>query len=104
MRQTLLLLTVTGLTSVGACALGLRRLGLPGARLGQAVLGMCRLAGTAIVFLSLNLLIGLAGVLLARGVLGVFVSVYLLNDAFLPVLSVLQAVIFEGWRAQRPAR
>jgi|SRR5512144_2823246 hypothetical protein len=103
MRHTLLLLTVTGLTSVGACAIGMRRLGLPGDGLGQALLGMCRLAGTAIVFLSLNLLIGLAGVLLARG-LGVFVSVYLLNDAFLPVLSVLQAVIFECWRAQRTAR
>jgi hypothetical protein len=104
MRQTLLLLAVTGLTSAGACVIGVRRLGLPGDRLGQAILGMCRFAGTAIVFLALNVAIGLAGVLLARGILGVFVSVYLLNDAFLPVLSVLQAVIFECWRSQRAAR
>jgi hypothetical protein len=104
MRQTLLLLAVTGLTSAGACAIGVRRLGLPGDRLGQAILGMCRFAGTAIVFLALNVAIGLAGVLLARGILGVFVSVYLLNDTFLPVLSVLQAVIFECWRSQRAAR
>lgn len=104
MKQTLLLLAVAGLTSAGACAIGVRRLGLPGDRLGQAILGMCRLAGTAIVFLALNLAIGLAGVLLARRLLGVFVSVYLLNDAFLPIVSVLQAVIFECWRGQRAAR
>lgn len=103
MKQTLLLLAVTGLTSAGACALGVRRLGLPGNGLGPAIRGMCRLAGTSIVFLALNLAIGLAALLVARG-LGVFVSVYLLNDAFLPVLSVLQAVIFECWRGQRAAR
>ncbi len=103
MKQTLLLLAVTGLTSAGACAIGVRRLGLPGGGLGPAIRAMCRLAGAAIVFLALNLAIGLAALLVARG-LGVFVSVYLLNDAFLPVLSVLQAVIFECWRGQRPAR
>lgn len=104
MKQTLLLLAVTGLTSAGACALGVRRLGLPGNELGSAIRGMCRLAGTAIVFLALNLAIGLAALLVARGLLGAFVSVYLLNDAFVPVLSVLQAVIFECWRGQRAAR
>jgi len=102
--KPLFLLVVVAVTSVGACAVGVRRLGLRADRLRTAVASMCQLAGVAIVFLALNVALGLAAVFLARGVLGVFVSVYVLNDAYLPLLSVIQAVIFESWRGQRAAR
>jgi len=56
------------------------------------------------VFLALNVALGLAIVFLARGVLRVFVSVYVLDDVYLPLLSAIQAVIFESWRGLRAAR
>ncbi|HEX6081189.1 MAG TPA: hypothetical protein VF197_16290 [Methylomirabilota bacterium] len=100
----LFLLAVVALTSAGACAVGVRWLGLPADRIGAAVLGACQLAGVAIVFLALNLALGLAVVLLARGVFRVFVSVYVLDDVYVPLLSVIQAVVFESWRLRRAAR
>jgi hypothetical protein len=102
--KPLFLLVVVALTSMGGCAVGIRRLGLRPDRLRAAIASTCQLAGMAIVFLALNVALGLAAVFLARGVLRVFVSVYVLNDAYLPLLSVIQAVIFESWRGQRAAR
>jgi hypothetical protein len=99
----LFLLVVAALTSAGACAVGVRW-GLRRDRLGPAVLGLCQLAGVALVFLALNVALGLAIVFLARGVLRVFVSVYVLDDVYLPLLSAIQAVIFESWRGLRAAR
>ena len=102
--KPLFLLVLVALTSVGACAIAVRRLGLRPDRLRTAVASMCQVAGVAMVFLAVNMALGLAAVFLARGVLRVFVSVYILNDAYLPLLSVIQAVIFESWRGQRAAR
>jgi len=102
--KPIFLLVVVALTSVGACAVGVRRLGLRPDRLRTAVASTCQLAGVVIVFLALNVALGLAAVFLARGVLRIFVSVYVLNDAYLPILSVIQAVIFESWRGQRAPR
>jgi hypothetical protein len=45
-----------------------------------------------------NLVIGLVCVLAVRGATGTFVSVYLLNDLTLAVLSAAQGVCFECWR------
>ena len=100
----LFLLIVAGLTSAAACAIGVRWLGLRPDGLGPAVLGLCQLAGVALVFLAVNVALGLAAVLLARGVFRVFVSVYVMDDVYLPLLSLIQAVIFESWRGPRAAR
>lgn len=100
----LFLLIVAAMTSAAACAVGVRWLGLRPERLGPAVRGMCQLAGVALVFLAVNVALGLAVVMLARGVLRVFVSVYVLDDVYLPLLSLIQAAIFESWRGLRAAR
>jgi hypothetical protein len=100
----LFLLVVAALTSAGACAVGVRWLSLRPDQLRPAVLALCQVAGVAVAFLALNVALGLAIVLLARGVVGVFVSVYVLDDVYLPLLSVIQAVIFESWRGLRAAR
>jgi hypothetical protein len=100
----LFLLVVVTLTSATACAVGIRWLGLRLDRLGPAVASTCQLAGVAFVFLGVNVALGLAVVLLARGALSVFVSVYVLDDVYLPLLSVIQAVIFESWRGLRASR
>jgi hypothetical protein len=100
----LFLLVVVALTSAGVCAVGVRWLGLRVDRLGPAVLEMCRVAGVAAVFLALNLALGLAVVLVTRGVFRVFLSVYVLDDVYVPLLSLIQAVIFESWRGSRAAR
>ena len=102
--KPIFLLVVVALTSVGACAVGVRRLGLRSDRLRTAVASTCQLAGVALVFLALNVALGLAIVFLARGVLRVFVSVYVLDYVYLPLLSAIQAVIFESWRGLRAAR
>jgi len=101
--QQALLLLVICLTSAGAYLIGTRRWALPRDRVGRAIVGMFQVAGTAMAFFVLNVTIGLAVILLIRS-RGIFVSVYLLNDTYLPILSVIQAVIFECWRGHRTAR
>ena len=100
----LFLLVVAALTSAAACAFGIRRLGLRRDQLGSAVGGLCQLAGVALVFLAANVALGLAVVLVARSIFRVFVSVYVMDDVYLPLLSVIQAVLFESWRGLRAAR
>ncbi len=100
----LFLLVVVALTSAGACAVAVRWLGLRADRLGPALLGTCQIAGVTVLFLALNVAVGLVIVFLARGVFRVFVSVYVLDDVYLPLLSVIQALIFESWRGLRAAR
>ena len=55
-------------------------------------------AGLTVVFLVANVTLGVAVILGLRAVTGQFVSVYLINDASLAVLSIAQAVFFRWWR------
>jgi len=97
------LLVLTAITSVAAYALGVGRLGLPAGRLLPAVLFVLQLVGMSTLFFLANLGTGLVCVLAVRGTTGPFVSVYLLNDATLGVLSAVQGVCFECWRTSRGA-
>lgn len=88
-------------TSLGAVLLGARRLGLAPRRLGGAALHAVETIGLLVAFGAANLALGIAVVLAYRGLTGEFMSFYVLNDAILGLFSLLQALIFQWWRARR---
>jgi hypothetical protein len=88
-------------TSLGAVLIGARRLGLAPRRLSGAAMRAVETIGLLVAFGVANLAVGIAGVLAYRGLTGEFLSFYVLNDAILGVLSLLQALIFQWWRATR---
>lgn len=88
-------------TSLGAVLFGARRLGLAPRRLGGAALRAVETIGLLVAFGVANVALGIAGVLAYRGLTGEFMSFYVLNDAILGVLSLLQALIFQWWWARR---
>lgn len=95
------------LTSVGAYWIGRRLLGLPAPSLRPALARALQLVGMSVVFFLANLVVGLAVVAVVRGLTPGFLSVYLLSDVGLPLLSVLQGLVFECWRGggtSRPPR
>lgn len=96
--EQLFLLALVAVTSVAACAVGIAGLGLRPARLWEAGRFALQLVGMSTLFFVGNLAIGLVCVLAVRGATGTFVSVYLLNDLTLAVLSAVQGVCFECWR------
>lgn len=96
--EQLFLLALVAVTSVAACAVGIAGLGLRPARLWEAGRFALQLVGMSTLFFVGNLAIGLVCVLVVRGATGTFVSVYLLNDLTLAVLSAVQGVCFECWR------
>ncbi len=92
------ILIMAGLTSVGTYLLGVKGLRLPGSRLWEALGKACECIGLALVFLLLNLSVGVIAVFAARVLQEEFVSLYHMSDATLLVLSFLQALVFQAWR------
>jgi hypothetical protein len=94
------ILGVTVVTSVGAYVVAVRWLGWSPAALPTAVSRMLELVGTALIFFVVNAAIGLAVILAVRSTTALFLSSYLLNDVSLLVMSVLQGLVFDCWRAR----
>jgi hypothetical protein len=92
-------LIMAGLTSVGIYVLGVKGLRLPGYGLRPALGKAGECIGLTLVFFLLNLGVGIIAVFAARAFMEGFVSVYYLSDATLLVLSSLQALTFQVWRA-----
>jgi hypothetical protein len=81
--------------------LAARRLGFAQARaLRSALVRLVEWAGMAAGFYALNLAVGVLAVLVVRTATRSFVSVYIIGDGTLPVLSALQAVVLQWWRAE----
>src|SRR2546427_333911 len=66
-----------------------------------AALRMTEIVGTALLFVTVNLAVGVATILALRVAAGWFLSVYFLNDLSLLVLSGLQALLVDSWRHER---
>ena len=96
----LVLVAALAVTSLGAYLVGARR-GWPRARLGWALGRALDCVGLGLVFLALNLLVGGALVLALRAATGRFVSLYVLNDGTILLLSLLQGMIAQWWREAR---
>ncbi len=92
------ILLLVGLTSVGAYWVGAKGLGLSGRGLRRAVGKVLECLGMMLVFLVGNLAAGMIAILAARVVTRKFVSLYLIDDEVLVILSLLQGLAFQCWR------
>jgi hypothetical protein len=96
--ESVYILLVAGLTSVAAYILGITRLRFSRSGLWQALGKTCECVGLTLVFFSLNLAVGMVAILAVRSLTSRFVSLYIVSDILLLVLSLLQALIFQAWR------
>jgi hypothetical protein len=92
------ILLLAGLTSVGMYILGMKGLGFAAGAFGAAVIKVLEGIGIALVFCLVNLAAGTLIVLAARRLTGGFVSLYLVSDVTLLVLSLIQGLTFQYWR------
>ena len=99
----IVILLLVGLTSAGAYLVGSRGLHLRDRQLRSALGHALEGLGAALVFLTVNLGIGLVAILAVRSLSGWFVSIYALNDVTIGILSLLQGLTFQWWRAQTPS-
>lgn len=98
MEQTISLLALGGLSSVGAYIMGIRGLGLKVSGLRAAISRFLECVGMTVIFFFVNLIVGMVAILSARSVMRGFVSLYLLNDVTLLVISLFQSLTFQWWR------
>jgi hypothetical protein len=103
MEHTFVLI-MAGLTSIGTYLLGAKWLRLPSSALWTGLGKTCEVVGSALIFFALNLIVGAMVVSAARWLMGRFVSLYNISDTTLLVLSLLQALTFQAWRAGSPCR
>jgi hypothetical protein len=98
--SSLTLVFVVVLTSLGAYLAATRYAGLRRADLPRAVVETLECLGLVLIFLLANIAVGTALILGLRAVTGRFISVYIVNDATLAILSLLQALVIHRWRAR----
>ena len=92
------ILIIAGLTSAGIFVFGVAGLRLPKSGLRLAAGKTCECVGLTLMFLLLNLAVGALAVLAGRSLSGRFVSLYIVSDAALLILALLQALTFQAWR------
>lgn len=95
----LLLLAPVAITSAAAWLLGRRA--RPARTLPVALARLFECVGLTVVFLVLNTLAGALVTLLARALLGRFVSLYVVTGSTLLFVSALQAVALRWWLGER---
>ncbi len=93
----LFILSLVALTSLAAYGAGRRTLRLSPRALRRAAGEALESVGMLLLFYLANVVLGTVLVLIARAA-GYFVSLYLLVDPTLVVLSFLQALFFQRWR------
>jgi hypothetical protein len=98
----LFLLGLAVATSLIAYLAGRVALGLSLPTLASAVARAFELIGMSMLFLAINVAVGLFLILAVRTLTPVFLSVYLLNDTSLVGISLVQGLVFETWRARPP--
>jgi hypothetical protein len=94
-------LALAGLTSLAAAAWEWRRQAHPVPALRAAAVGALETVGLAVLFFLANVATGALVTVAARALDIGFISIYLSTDVTLLVLSLLQALVFRGWRAAR---
>lgn len=93
------LLGLVGVTSALAYGVGAFGLGLSRRALGPALAHMVDVVGLIVVFYLANVAMGALVLVTARHLAHRAVSLYMLDDLALVMLSVLQAIAFRAWRA-----
>ncbi len=95
--ESVFILVVAGLTSVGAYVLGIAGLGLSGSRLWLALGKVCECVGLMLVFSVMNLAVATCAILAMRSLSARFISIYIASDSMFLILSWFQALIFQAW-------
>ena len=95
--ELLLMMAVTALTSVFAYVLINRVHPLNARLLLHAVGAFLDWIGLFALFFGANLAFGLLSILAIRGLTPRFVSLYELENFLLPILSAIQAFVFQHW-------
>jgi hypothetical protein len=101
MTQSEAVLALVAFTSLSALGLGALVLRWPAARLAAAGREALEIVGFGLAFFAVNVAIAVAATLVGRR-LGVFTSLYLSNDIVLFLFSLLQGLVFFGWRRSTP--
>jgi hypothetical protein len=96
--KQLFLLFLVAATSLLAYLVGRRVLAWPARGLAGAVARALELIGMSVLCLIVNLAVGLLVILALRALGVLFITVYLLDDASLVALSVLQGLVLGIWR------
>jgi len=99
--DTFFFVILIGFTSAGAYLIG-KRCGLSRREFQRAVGRMLESIGISLVFFLANLGVGVSIVLLIRTFTPWFVSLYLADNVMLLILSLLQGLTFQWWRASSP--
>ena len=84
------------LTSSIFMLVGARRLGLKLGLLSVAVREILECAGAALIFLAINVTIGVLAVSLIRAFFR-FLPLYALTDTLFVLLAVIQGIVFQRW-------
>ena len=98
--ESLYVLGLVMASSVLAAVAGRRLFSLREGGLRPALVRVLEWAGLTVGFYVLNLLLGVAAVVLLRKARGGFVSLYLNTDNTIVLLSALQAAVLQWWRAE----
>lgn len=88
-------------SSIVLVALAALALSLPLGRLRTAGAAILEFAALWMICLVANVALGMVAIVVLRHVIGVFVSIYVLNDLVLVVLAALQAAGLWAWWATR---
>lgn len=96
MEELLVLGSVVS-TSLMAWWFGRRVVGLSRVRFTALLVGTFESLGLTVIFLVLNLALGIVSVLAIRGLTTRFVSLYTFGDVGLVLLSLLQGLIVRSW-------
>jgi len=98
--RSFILVLIAGLTSLAAYLAATRFTGRPRADLKGAMKETLECLGLVVIFFLANFAVGVTLILGLRALTGWFISVYIVNDATLAILSFLQALVFHRWRAR----
>ena len=94
----LLIPVLVGVTSVAAYLVGAKGLRLSRGCIHKAVRRMLECVGVTLIFLGVNLGAAVIVILAARALTQEVLSLYLATDDTLLMLSLVQGLIFQGWR------
>ena len=98
--SSITLVLIVGVTSLGAYLAATRFADLRRGELRGAVMETLECLGLVVIFFLANFAVGTTLILGLRALTGRFISVYIVNDATLAVLSLLQALVLHRWRAR----
>lgn len=97
----LLILLLVALTTAAGYAIGVHALGLRRASVPAALGKSLECIGVALLFMIANTALGFALILALRAAGGTFVSLYVVSDPSVAILSLLQAIAFQTWLDSR---